>query len=163
VNLTEGQLDLGGIVKGWTADLAVEALEGDYGDIFVNAGGDIRCAGSDRDGEGWEIRVEAPRSGLTVWEGRVSGAVATSTTMKRRWKTDGGEWAHHLINPATGLPSESAFVQVTAFGEAAWRSEVWAKAVLIGGEDAGLRARRAGVDLLTLDAQGKPEMLKAFA
>ena len=163
VGLREGQLDLGGIVKGWTADLAVEALEGDCGDIFVNAGGDIRCAGSDGDREGWEVRVEAPVSGRTVWEGRISGAVATSTTMKRRWTTAGGGAAHHLIDPRSGLPSASPFVQVTAYGDAAWRAEVWAKAVLIGGEEAARAARQAGIDLLTLDAGGETQMLKAFA
>jgi len=163
VELREGQIDLGGIVKGWTADLAVEALEAECGDIFVNAGGDIRCAGNDGEGDGWEIRVEAPVTERTVWEGRVSGAVATSTTMKRRWRTADGQTAHHLIDPRTGLPSVSPFVQVTVYGEVTWRSEVWAKAVLIGGETAAAAASKAGMALLTLAEGGETRMVKAFA
>lgn len=153
VELLAGQVDLGGIVKGWTADLVAEELAKDCPNVFVNAGGDIRCLGSDGGGAGWAVSVDGP-DGAPAWEGCVRQALATSTTLKRRWTTAEGVSAHHLIDPATGLPSASEFVQVSARAEACWLAEAWAKAVLMGGEDALKRAERAGVAVLAIGAGG---------
>lgn len=153
VELLAGQADLGGIVKGWTADLAVESLAAECRNVFVNAGGDIRCAGSDSEGPGWAMDVEAP-SGKPAWAGRLLGAIATSTSLKRRWTTSTGEPAHHLIDAATGLPSGSPYVQVSARAQACWLAEVWAKAVLIGGPATAARAERYGVPTLCIAADG---------
>ena len=155
VELLAGQMDLGGIVKGWTADLAAEHLAQAHANAFVNAGGDIRALGSDGGGErGWAMDVSLPGGAGTAWEGRLRAGIATSTTLKRRWTTAGGATAHHLIDPGTGMPSDSPFVQVTARAEACWLAEVWAKAVLIGGPEALERAGRADVPVLAFDAAG---------
>jgi len=144
VSLRAGALDLGGIVKGWTVDLGIETLSTDCPNLFINAGGDLRCTGSEEGAGGWLVAVDSPIPGMAdPWEGPMRGAVATSTTIKRRWRTTSGGMAHHLIDPRTGMPAESAFVQVTAWGEEAWRAEVWAKAVLIGGEATLAMAVRA--------------------
>lgn len=157
VELLAGQLDLGGIVKGWTADLAAEQLAAEHGNAFVNAGGDIRCLGSDGADDGWALDVSAP-DGTQAWAGRLRGGIATSTTLKRRWTTSAGQPAHHLIDPGTGTPSDSPLVQVTARADACWLAEVWAKAVLIGGEDTLERAIRAGIPILAFDAGGGRRM-----
>lgn len=154
VTLRAGQLDLGGLVKGWTADLGVEHLMGRYPNVFLNAGGDIRTAGDDADGRGWELSVAAPGGGDDAWAGRITGAIATSTTLKRRWTTSIGATAHHLIDPRTGLPSESPFVQVTARAPLCRVAETWSKAVLIGGPPALGLASDRGVPVLAFDAAG---------
>jgi thiamine biosynthesis lipoprotein len=153
VRLIRGAVDFGGIVKGWTVDLAVETLGDRYGGVLVNAGGDLRCAGNDAGGDAWTLAVEAPR-GAAAWEGAIRGALATSTSAKRRWRTGDGGSAHHLIDPATGMPSESAFVQASAWAPECWRAECWAKAVLIGGELAGEAAVAAGVTALAVTSSG---------
>jgi len=155
VSLAAGALDLGGIVKGWTVDLAVEMLSGDCPNLFVNAGGDLRCSGAEEGVDGWLVAVDAPLPGMAdPWEGPMRGAVATSTTVKRRWRTNSGEMAHHLIDPRTGVPAESPFVQVTVWADAVWLAEVWAKAVLIGGESAAAVARDAGHRVLAVRSDG---------
>ena len=153
VELLAGQLDLGGIVKGWTADLVAESLAAESPNVFVNAGGDIRCFGSDGDGAGWAMDLDGP-DGTPVWAGRIRDAIATSTTLKRRWTTADGGAAHHIIDPGTGMPAESPFVQVSVRAEACWLAEIWAKAVLIGGEEAKARAERAGQLVLAITPEG---------
>ena len=153
VELLAGQVDLGGIVKGWTADLVAESSASEALNVFVNAGGDIRCFGSDGDGPGWAMDIDGP-NGASVWAGRVREAIATSTTLKRRWTTADGAAAHHIIDPGTGMPAESPFVQVSVRAEACWLAEIWAKAVLIGGEEARARAERAGLLVLAVTADG---------
>jgi thiamine biosynthesis lipoprotein len=68
--------------------------------------------------------------------GLTSGAVATSTTLKRHW-TAGGEHRHHLIDPRTGRPSTSDLELVAVVAGEAWRAEVLAKAVLLRGSGRG--------------------------
>ncbi len=162
VRLREGRLDLGGIVKGWTADLAAEVLSEDCPDVLVNAGGDARCFGTDHEGDGWYMIVEAPGTEEAIWEGRLSGAIATSTTRKRRWTTAGGAEAHHLIDPRTGMPAISPFIQVSALAGQAWIAECWAKAVLIGGTPAVAAATAAEIDLVTLSEDGESRFVKGF-
>ena len=122
-------LDLGGLVKGWTADLAASrAVDAGLPWVLVNAGGDLRVAG------------RAPRISVMVEDpddperelGRLSvaeGGVATSSIRARAW----GEGSHHLIDPRTGAPSRTELVQVTTVGTTCARAEVAAKAILLGG------------------------------
>lgn len=152
VHLRSGALDLGGLVKGWTVDLAIDLLRDCYDGVLVNAGGDMRTSGSEDGGSGWSVEVERPMGGV-AWEGRLSGALATSTTLRRRWITDGGS-AHHLIDPGTGLPAGGPIAQVSVWGRETWRAESWAKAILIDGETAACRARVAGFEVLALAHDG---------
>lgn len=151
VNLHGARMDLGGIVKGWTVDLAVEMLARAEPNVLVNAGGDLRCAGHE-DGRagGWLVSIAGPGARPDAWEGPLEGALATSTTLKRRWQTGAGATAHHLIDPRSGLPAEEHFVQVSAWHRETWRAECWAKAIVIGGQAAVERASADGVRSLAL-------------
>jgi len=154
ISLHDGQLDLGGIVKGWTADLAAAMFADEFTGLLVNAGGDIRTTGDGDDDGAWVLAIERPGGGPPLWEGAVAGGCATSTTLRRKWNTTDGAPAHHLIDPRTGLPSQSPFVQATAWAPETWRAEAWAKAILIGGSAAAASARANGYQILTVDAQG---------
>lgn len=154
VRLLHGRLDLGGIIKGWTVDLAVEMLARAEPNVLVNAGGDLRCAGNEDGNDGWLVAIAKPGSEEDAWEGAIHGALATSTSLKRRWKTSTGGEAHHLIDPRTGMPATSPFVQVSAWHSLAWKAECWAKAVLIGGEETGRVAAAAGVRVLAFERNG---------
>jgi len=155
VRLKRGAIDLGGLAKGWAVDRAAELLEGMGLDALVNAGGDLRAVGEEAPGAGgWMVAIERP-DGTVMWEGTTNAALATSSAMRRRWPTTDGGWAHHLIDPRTGLPANSPYVQVTVAAERCLWAEVWSKAILIGGPETlqgasgnvpgggGIRARRS--------------------
>jgi thiamine biosynthesis lipoprotein len=154
VTLREGALDLGGIVKGWTVDIGTEALSENHPDVFLNAGGDLRCTGAEVGADGWLVSVAAREDGKVPWEGLMRGALATSTTRKRRWTTANGGTAHHLIDPRTGMPAESAFDQVSVWAPETWVAECWAKAVLVGGDDAGNAAAGKVTRVLAIEPGG---------
>jgi len=154
VSLVEGALDLGGIIKGWTADLGVELLQHEHPNLFLNAGGDLRCTGCEEGLDGWLVAVDGP-SGDIPWQGVMRGAVATSTVCKRRWTAADGSSAHHLIDPRTGLPASSRFDQVSCWHRETWRAEVWAKAVLIGGDDTAGAAQAAGCQVIAITGAGE--------
>jgi thiamine biosynthesis lipoprotein len=65
--------------------------------------------------------------------------------------------AHHLIDPRTGMPAETSFVQVTVRADSCTWAEVWAKAVLIGGREALALAEAYGLAVLALGPAGEQE------
>jgi thiamine biosynthesis lipoprotein len=129
------KIDLGGIAKGWVIDRAAEVLEKTgYG--FINVGGDIRIFGELP--RLLNIGIESPfDQSLMISSIQVAtGAVATSTSMKRRWQVN-EKWLHHLIDPQTGEPTESTIVSATVTAPTALEADVWAKTVLLLGEEKG--------------------------
>lgn len=154
VRTHSGQVDLGGIVKGWTVDIAANFLAGKLrgGGIrgaIVNAGGDLRTVGREDGCDGWWVEVEGI-GGETAWSGSVSGALATSSTARRKWMTKSGQAANHIIDPRTGLPAAGPAAQVSVWGAEAWQAECWAKAILLGGSEVADRACAAGYRALRL-------------
>ena len=131
-------IDLGGIAKGWAVDRATEMLAA-WGAALVDAGGDLRATAAP-DGEPWPIAVQDPFDEMNdlFVIGLTKGAMATSSIGKRRWERH-GQAMHHLIDPRSGLPSQSDLHTVTVLAPTAAEAEVAAKVALILGQHAGLR------------------------
>jgi thiamine biosynthesis lipoprotein len=147
--------DPGGIGKGLAADLVVvELMQAGAAGACMNMGGDVRVAGEGPASGAWHIGLEHPQvdSPLVVLA-VADGAVATSTTLKRRWVAD-GQLRHHLIDTRTGEPADTDLELVTVIGGEAWSAEVLAKSVLIRGaahpfdlvDGSGAQALVVGVD-----------------
>lgn len=126
--------DPGGIGKGLAADLiAAEIMAAGADGVCINLGGDVKVAGQGPDGGSWTVAVEHPWSPAPIARvGLVAGAVATSTTLRRRWRSD-GQTRHHLIDPQTGLPSDTDLNLATVIATTGWMAEVLAKGVLLAG------------------------------
>ncbi len=116
--------DPSGIGKGLAADLVcAELLVAGAEGICVNLGGDVRVAGTDPGGGSWTIAVEHPQADHAIAHVRlVEGAVATSTTLRRRWQFN-REDPHHDTDMT---------VAAVVAGQA-WMAQVLAKAVLLSG------------------------------
>lgn len=118
--------DPGGIGKGLAADLVSETImaNGAWG-VLVNLGGDLRVRGTPATGDRWVIQIEEPAviSGEIAVVALHEGALATSTTGRRRWGSPGQE-LHHLINPNTGLPNDLGPQLASVIAGDAWWAEV---------------------------------------
>jgi thiamine biosynthesis lipoprotein len=158
------RVDLGGIAKGWIGQRAAEKLAQYSGAAMVDAGGDLYACGLPQGDGAWTVAIEDPLSpednAAVIRVG--PGAVATSTTTRRRWKQR-DQIRHHLINPATGLPAESQWISVTAVvpqnasQNAGAHAEALAKAMLIGGPTRAGELMRAcpGSYFIVVDQAGK--------
>lgn len=126
--------DPGGIGKGLAADLVVaEVMAAGAEGVCVNLGGDLRVSGRSPVGGSWTIAIEHDLAiEPVVFVALTEGAVATSTTLRRRWSVDGRP-RHHLIDPWTGEPSVSDLTLVAVVAGEAWIAEVLAKAELLRG------------------------------
>jgi thiamine biosynthesis lipoprotein len=147
--------DPGGIGKGLAADIVLSELVATGAEgACVNVGGDLRVSGVAPDGA-WTVGVEHPWQRLPlVLLGLSAGAVATSTTLRRRWQVD-GEVLHHLIDPATGEPSTTDLSLATVLAGEAWSAEVLAKTVLLRGAARAFDVLDAAVEAITVDRLGR--------
>jgi thiamine biosynthesis lipoprotein len=131
------RFDTGGTGKGLAADLIAERLRG-YSRFIVDCGGDIRTGGANALVTPYEVFVEHPLSGERAFVLRLGGgAVATSGLNVRIWRDEGGGYAHHLLDPATGRPAWTGLIGATALGDTAVEAETLAKAALLSGPEGG--------------------------
>ena len=133
-------LDLNGVVKGKTVDDALALIDGDG---FVSAGGDLAARGA--------VDAALPGGGAVRL---LKGGLATSSVAKRRWLR-AGAWQHHLIDPATGRPSETPWQEVTVSAATCLQADVAAKAALLLGENGPRWLERRGLAARFLPVDGE--------
>lgn len=157
--------DPGGIGKGLAADLvATELLTGGAAGALVSLGGDLRVAGEPPAGRAtWDVVVEDPfRPDVAVATLAVRDVgVATTARTRRVWRR-GGVPVHHLVDPATGEPAAGPLA-VTAVASEAWRAEVAAKAIAVGGAPEGGPAGATEVSGVVVHAGGRVEAFGSAA
>ncbi len=151
-------IDLGGIGKGWAADMVLERVLGNFPHALVNIGGDLALRGGPDD-TGWIVGVRDPRresEAEPVYLGGVrlrKGGVATSGAAWRWWRIN-GQTAHHLIDPRTGRPATTVGIDpaaglplaATALAATATEAEVRAKEALLLGLADGLARLDGGTE-----------------
>jgi thiamine biosynthesis lipoprotein len=152
------EIDLGGFAKGWIVEKAAQALRAYTTACAVSAGGDIVFEGMPADGSQWHVYIEDPSDAdKKVAELHMgAGAVVTSSVAKRRW-LQGAVERHHLIDPRTGEPAQTTWLSVTVAAPWIATAEVYAKALLIGGESEAplLLATHPEISYYTVDRDGR--------
>jgi thiamine biosynthesis lipoprotein len=130
-------LDLGSTAKAWAADLVAELLADRLEvETAVSLGGDVRVLSPAGRRASWPVRVaEHPDDLGDGVEVLLSGGLATSSTVVRRWRA-GTVARHHLIDPRTGLPVEGGFRTVTAVGHSCLAANTASTAAVVLGTDA---------------------------
>jgi len=131
------RFDPGGIGKGLAGDMVAAALlEAGAESVQIELGGDVRVAGPEWAGGLWQVAVDDNDHGVAnpVTITLPEGGVATSSTMRRRWRRAGVD-VHHLIDPHTGLSASTDLDSVTVAAPTLWWAEVMAKVALIGGSE----------------------------
>lgn len=167
------ELDLGSSGKAFAADraagAALDALGGSAG-VLVNLGGDIATAGR-APAAGWRILVSDDARTAPDASGEViaiaDGAVATSSTVIRRWTRAGIE-THHIVDPATGLPAHGPWRTATVVAADCVSANAAATAAIVLGERApgwlgglGLPARLVSRDGVVVRIGGWPLPVEA--
>lgn len=136
----ESALDLGAVAKGWLADrLALIARSSTGFDAMANMGGDLRVV-APRDG--WLVSADPDLPGIEPMSFEVQdAALATSGVGHRSWK--GG---HHLIDPRTGRPADSAWSSVSVMAADAAGANAAATAGFVSGDDGPALLQSMGLD-----------------
>lgn len=140
------ELDLGSTGKALAADLAADAARAAMGrgGVLVSLGGDMATAGDVLTG-GWRVLAAEDSDAAPDGPGEVvslhAGALATSSTVVRRWLR-GAVALHHLVDPATGQPAASPWRTVSVAATTCVDANLAATATIVKGA-AGLEWLRA--------------------
>ena len=132
------RINLGGIAKGYAVERgAAILLEAGVKNALLNAGGDTRVLG-DRRGQPWIVGIRHPRTSEEVVTRipLVNEAISTSGDYERFFEEDGRRY-HHIINPATGTPTEG-ILSVTVIGPDATLTDGLSTTLFVLGAEAGL-------------------------
>ena len=100
------RLDVGAIAKGYAAQQAVDAMKaaGVTG-MLLSIGGNVCSIDTRADGTSWKVGIQNPYGDGTIAIVQVAGQnVVTSGTYERYYTVDSKRY-HHIIDPATLMPS----------------------------------------------------------
>jgi thiamine biosynthesis lipoprotein len=150
-----GGVDPTGLVKGWAAERAIQALEGlALEGAIVNAAGDVATIGSNPDGSPFRIGITDPRRrGRLACVAAASGAIATSGTAEQR---------AHLVDPRTATPC-ARVASATVAGPSLAVADALATAVAVAGEGAlAIVEAFDGYEALTISLDGIQASTRAF-
>lgn len=162
----QAPVDSGGIGKGLALRWAAAALR--RRDLLgtgmlIEAGGDVVTHGARPGGGPWQVGMEDPDGGEPLAVISVgAGAIATSSTAVRQWRSPDGASVHHLIDPSTGEPGGDGLRAVTvATADPAW-AEVWSKTLFLAGRRSiGDEARRRGLAAWWVEQDGSLHLTPA--
>jgi thiamine biosynthesis lipoprotein len=143
-------LDLGATGKAFAADRCARLVAERFGTgVLVALGGDIATAGEAPEG-GWRILVsdgpDEPSCTVAVPAG---AALATSSTVSRRWRT-GGQVLHHILDPRTCRPARPIWRTVSAVADSCVEANTLTTAAVVRGASAPawLRTQRVPARLV---------------
>jgi thiamine biosynthesis lipoprotein len=123
---------------------------------LLNAGGDTRVIG-DRRGQPWIVGIRHPRVADQVVTRLplVDEAISTSGDYERYFEENGRRY-HHIINPATGRPTDG-ILTVTVIGPDGTLTDGLDTAIFVLGAEKGLGLIESYPDYETIivDATGK--------
>jgi thiamine biosynthesis lipoprotein len=144
------QIDLGGLIKGRTVDLAAARLPATGA---IDAGGDAVFRGERL------VDVEDPRDPTQIVTTLCvrDAAVATSAATRRKWWVANAV-RHHLIDPRTQRPATTDLLQVTIVAATAELADVFAKTVFVLGATRGraFLERRPELGAVLVPGSGAP-------
>ncbi|MBF0327540.1 MAG: FAD:protein FMN transferase [Nitrospirae bacterium] len=154
------QIDLGGIIKGYAADKAVEVLKSNGIKAgIVAAAGDIRTFGKRHDEGSWNVGIKNPRQKGSVDEivavVKLSGqAISTSGDYERFFEKNGIRY-HHILDPKTGNPAYGC-QSVTIVAKEAAITDAFATGIFVLGPKKGMGVlNKLGIDGIIIDKEGK--------
>ena len=147
-------LDLGATAKAYAADHCATLLAARFGcGVLISLGGDVRVAGPVPRG-GWQVLVQdgdgEPASAIQL---NGSGAVATSSTLRRTWRA-GGRALHHIVDPRTGVPAGPVWRTVSVAASTCVAANTLSTAAVVRGEGAPALLATAGVLARLVAADG---------
>jgi thiamine biosynthesis lipoprotein len=100
------RIDVGALAKGYAVELVMAQMESEgVTSMLLSAGGNVRAIGTRPDGTSWKVGIQDPYSGGYIKVVNVDGKSLVTSGTYERYYTVGGVDYHHIIDPATLMPS----------------------------------------------------------
>lgn len=140
-------LDLGGIAKGYAADMIVQILElHGSSRAIIDLGGNIYAYGekisstNTTDAVPWRVGIKNPFNSTgapIIGVSLINKTVVTSGVYERFFIKDGVRY-HHLINKKTGYPEQNDLMSATIITNSSMMADALSTAVFILGKEKGI-------------------------
>lgn len=159
-------LDLNAVAKGFGVDQVALYLESKgVKNYLVEIGGEIRCRGTNHRGQPWSVGIDRPVKGSRPGDALESvlhisnRAVATSGDYRSFHKYQ-GRFFSHAIDPRNGYPAENGIASATVVAKTCAFADALATAMMILGEDEGIRRAESlkDVEVLLIRRTGNGEL-----
>lgn len=135
-------IDLGGIAKGYAADVLSEILTNEgINSAIIDLGGNIYAHGIKPSGDSWKIGIQNPFSDRGEIVGVISvesKSIVTSGIYERYIEKDGVKY-HHILNPETGFPYENDIAGITIVSDSSCTGDALSTSVFALGIEEGLK------------------------
>ncbi|MCF0148068.1 MAG: FAD:protein FMN transferase [Clostridium sp.] len=135
-------IDLGGIAKGYTADIISELLtEEGVKSAIINLGGNVYAHGNKPNGSDWRIGIQDPyseRGGIIGTLTTNNKSVVTSGIYERYIEEDGIKY-HHILSPKTGYPYENEIAGITIVSDKSIDGDALSTSVFAMGVEDGMK------------------------
>ena len=134
------RLDLGGIVKGYAADVLKDILkEKKVKQAIIDLGGNVYTVGKKKDKSPWRIGIknpQAPEGSPAAVLSLPEISVVTSGVYERFFIKDGVRY-HHIIDAKTGRPVDNGITSVTIVSESSTACDALSTSLFILGMEKG--------------------------
>ncbi len=134
-------VDLGGIAKGYAADMAIDVYRSKgIASAMIDLGGNVAVLGNRQDGSPWSVGIQDPDGARGECLGALSIrdlSVVTSGDYERFFESEGRRY-HHIIDPRTGYPAESGLRSVTVVAKRSLMADALSTAAFVLGLERGL-------------------------
>lgn len=135
----EGQkIDLGGIAKGYIADMIIEFYKNNNVEsAFINIGGNVKTLGKKDLEISWKVGILEPikHSKESVCAIKsFNESIVTSGECERGFYYN-DEYYHHILNPRTGMPAKSDLKSITLICDDSIEADALATPLFIMGKD----------------------------
>lgn len=128
-------IDLGSIAKGYAADEVKRILlENSVTDAIINMGGTVIVIGSPRN-----VGIQHPSksTGTPMGSLRIANKAIVTSGSYEKFFTKNGVRYHHILDPRTGMPSDTDLCSVTVIGQSAMVMDAITTAIFILGIEKG--------------------------
>ena len=133
-------LDLGSIVKGYAAELALQLCQKhQLLGALISVNGNLAIYGQRPEGALWNVGIVDPRGESNLVVGSIAlkdVTVATSGDYERYFEEAGVRY-HHLLDSKTGYPAESDLISVSIFSANGDLADALSTATFVLGKEQG--------------------------
>lgn len=143
-------VDLGGIAKGYAADEVKRILLAvGIQSAMINLGGNIAAIGSQPDNGHWRIGLQNPLEdrGISFGTLEVTDKTIVTSGINEQFFIKGSRRYHHIMDPRTGTPAQSALLSVTVISDqSAYADALSTAAFVLGMEKGSALLEQYGID-----------------
>lgn len=153
-------IDLGGVAKGYTADVISDILtEEGVKSAIIDLGGNIFAHGLKVDGSTWRIGIQNPFSDRGDIIGTITvknKSIVTSGIYERYIEKDGIKY-HHILSPKTGYPYENELAGITIISDKSSDGDALSTSVFAMGVEEGMKFvnTQEGIDAIFVTKDNK--------